>query len=121
MKIIESNSAERFDNTSFSNVVVGGKVLPLDSTYTCPKCGKELDFTKTSIQERSQLKISKLSKEYQLAFDNYAYQHLLNNLFFLDWCCAKCKTPTRVYVKHWTGGRRGDSGLDIVTVLETAE
>lgn len=37
---------------------------------------------------------------------------------YLDWYCPKCRLPARVYFKQWAGGRHGDTGINIITVIE---
>ena len=113
-----SDGKERFDNTSFSNIIEDGKSLPLFATYTCPICAEQIGFTKKDFEERSLNNYSNLSKENQILFSKSAREGQFDNLHFLDWYCPKCKIPVRVYVEHWAGGRHGDAGVNIRFTLE---
>ena len=118
MKVIIANSSERFDNISFSNVTDDGKSLSIFSNYTCPKCKENIVFKKNDFVERSLKDFSNLSIEHQTLFNASANDNQFNNFHFLDWYCPKCNLPVRVYVEHWVGGRHGDSGVNLKSVLE---
>jgi hypothetical protein len=121
MQLNVTNSAERFDNTRFSNEVIVGVSLPLSGTYACPRCHEMIGFTKEASEKRSTLDFSNLSLEIQSLFGSWAEKNDMKGHHFLDWNCPKCHLPARVYVQHWIGGRHGDAGVDLLSVLELAE
>ncbi|MFA6455665.1 MAG: hypothetical protein WCW40_02495 [Bacteroidota bacterium] len=118
MKLQTINASERFDNTSFSNEVIDGKSVPLQTLFTCAACGEKVGFTKNHIEHRSRVSASNLSSHHQGVFDAHAKEHHIRTTGFLDWNCPRCTSPIRVYVEHWAGGRHGDSGVEIKYVVE---
>jgi len=118
MKVIISDSSDRFDNIAFSNVIEDGKSLPTLATYTCPTCKEKIGFTKINFEERYLMNHSNLSLDHQSLFNKTSQENKFDGLRFLDWYCPKCNLPVRVYLKHWFGGHHGDAGVRIFKVLE---
>ena len=118
VKITSVQSAERFDNTEFSNEVVDGMALPLTAAYTCPQCGAQVGFHKSDFPQLSFQRHSNLQPELERAFDDYAREHAVTARDFLDGLCPSCRMAVRVYVKIWAGGNHGDSGARLAIVLE---
>ena len=119
MKITSVQSAERFDNTEFSNEVVDGMALPLTAAYTCPQCSAQAGFHKRDFEQSSRQRHSNLQPELQRAFDDYAREHTVPARDFLDWLCPSCGMAARVYFQLWAGGKHGDCGARLLVVLES--
>ena len=119
---IEAVQADaRFDNTAFSNVIIDGKALPLTATYTCPRCGEQVGFTKQNLEHRAERQLSNHSPQLQRLFNAWATQNGQAGSPFLDWSCPGCQLAVRVYVHPWAGGRHGDAGVDLAVVLEAEQ
>ncbi len=109
---------ERFDNLSVSNVVKDGRAQPLTCVYRCPRCGESVLLTRDNLELRARRRISNLPPEEAAEFDRAARVRSLGESPFLDWRCPKCGVAARVYVRPWAGGRHGDSGCDIIALIE---
>lgn len=120
MKIISVKAAERFDNTEFSNEVVDGRALSIYSAYTCPRCATHVGFQKRDFESGARQHRSNLQPEVARSFDEFAQRHLSDLRDFLDWVCPKCGLAARVYVRFWAGGKHGDHGVILISVIETA-
>ena len=110
--------SSRFDNISFSNEIVDGHVLSIYSSYKCPKCETGVGFTKHDFEDRAKLRVSNLPHSIAVAMDHWAEGKKYKSSPFLDWLCPGCGLAVRAHTSPWAGGRHGDSGTDIVVVLE---
>ncbi len=118
MKISTIQATERFENTEFSNEVVDGMALPLTTAYTCSQCGTQVGFHKLDFESGARQCRSNLEIGVAKLFDEFAQEHVTDTRDFLDWVCPKCGLPARVYVRFWAGGRHGDAGVTLLTVVE---
>lgn len=114
MKTSRVQAADRFDNTEFSNEVVDGRALPIYSAYTCPGCATRIGFFQDGARRRRTNLASDLAKQ----FDEFARKEALDTEDYLDWICPKCRLAARVYVRFWAGGRHGDCGMTLLSVIE---
>ena len=118
MKITCVKAADRFDNTEFSSEVVDGVALSIYTAYTCPQCGVRIGFQKSDFERHTRQHYSNVAPETGRCFDEFAREHLSDVREYLDWVCPRCELPTRVYFQLWAGGRHGDHGISLRTVLE---
>lgn len=118
MKVVASQALQRFDNVEFSNEILDGMSRPLGAVYTCPFCGALVSFRKGDFEATSRSTRSKLPPNVQQYFDEFASKHHVPSGEFLDWPCPGCGLAARVYVRHWAGGKHGDAGTSLLTVLE---
>jgi len=118
MKIHAVPADRRFDQTAFSIVVTKDRALPLITTYTCPLCSERVRFSKQNFAERSACRVSHLHPVVRELFDGWAATHGKNGKPFLDWVCAGCGLPVRVYAHPWDGGQHGESVIELSVVLE---
>ena len=109
---------ERFDHMHVSNVVEDGQALSLTCTYRCPQCEKGVLLTRENLERRSLRRDSNLPLPTARQFEEEAHLHAMQTEAFLDWSCPKCGLAARVYVRPWAGGRHGDSGVDIIALVE---
>jgi ribosomal protein S27AE len=109
---------ERFDNLHVSSVVQDGQALPLTCLYRCPRCTEGVVLTKENLVDRAPRRFSNLPPSVAKKFDEEAGLRSLGAAAFLDWPCPKCGLAVRAYVKPWFGGRHGDSGSDIIALVE---
>jgi hypothetical protein len=116
--IIKIDPSARFDNTSVSNEIFEGQALSMYAHYTCPTCGQGIRFNKQDLEHRSTLRSSTLPPDVGARIDVLAAVEGLSHAEFLDWECPGCRLAVRVYVQKWAGGRHGDSGANIVAVIE---
>ena len=121
MNIEVTPAASRFDRTAFSNESVAGQALPLTATYTCPRCGERVGFTKSNLEDRARQQASNLRHSVQRSFNQWASENNRVGNPFLDWACPGCGLAVRVYARAWAGGRHGDSGVDLDVVLEAEQ
>jgi predicted RNA-binding Zn-ribbon protein involved in translation (DUF1610 family) len=110
----------RFDNVSFSNVIVDGRSLPPTTTYTCPRCEQHVGFTRQNF-EHAWLRRSIVPLPLAALLDTAAASRGHESLGFVDWACPGCGLVVRAYANAWAGGMHGDSGVDIVEVAEMAQ
>ncbi len=118
MKISTIQATERFENTAFSNEVVDGMALPLTTAYTCSQCGTQIGFHKRDFEAGARQHRSNLERAVSAQFDEFAHEHMPDARDFLDWICPHCGLAARVYVRFWAGGKHGDAGIRLLTVLE---
>jgi hypothetical protein len=118
MKIYTIRANERFENTEFSNVILDGMALPLTTAYTCSKCGTQIGFRKHDFEAGAPKHRSNLEPRVARLLDEFAREHITGLRDFLDWACPHCGLAARVYVRFWAGGKHGDAGVSLVTVLE---
>jgi rubredoxin len=110
---------ERFDNIAFSTELVEGMASSLHTVYVCPQCEEKIAFQKRNFEcSLSKTHRSNLTIEVASCFDAFAQENLKRDSPFLDWICPGCGTAARVYVEFWAGGRHGDSGINLLTVIE---
>lgn len=121
MKIRFVPADERFDQTAFSNEVVHGEVLGIHTLWRCPRCPQQVRFSKEQFEVRARQRVSNLDVPMRAAFDAWAERHGEASAPFLDWVCPGCGMASRVYVHPWAGGRHGDAGVNLGTVLEIAD
>ena len=119
MKITSVKAGERFDNTEFSNEIVDGRALSIYTAYTCPHCTAQIGFQKQDFESGARQRHSNLQPEVARSFDEFAQEHLSDLHDFLDWVCPKCRLAARVYVRYWSGGKHGDHGVILMSVIET--
>ncbi len=118
MKISTIQATDRFENTEFSNEVVDGMALPLTTAYTCSQCGTQIGFHKRDFESGAREHRSNLEPGVARLLDEFAREHITDTQDFLDWVCPQCGLAARVYVRFWAGGKHGDAGVSLVTVLE---
>jgi predicted RNA-binding Zn-ribbon protein involved in translation (DUF1610 family) len=111
-------ATERFENTEFSNEVVDGMALPLTTAYTCSQCGTQIGFHKRDFESGARQHHSNLESRVSRRFDEFAREHITDTQDFLDWACPQCGLAARVYVRFWAGGKHGDAGVRLLTVIE---
>jgi hypothetical protein len=110
-------ATNRFDSASFSNEVVAGRSLPPTATYTCPRCDHLVGFRREHFETASR-RTSNFENDVASQFDDEGRGRGHADLGFVDWCCPGCGLLVRAYVRTWAGGRHGDSGADIIEVVE---
>ena len=142
--------SDRFDQTEFSNEVTNGTALSLSTIWHCPNCGEGVSFSKHHFEERAKLDFTNLPSVIAHEFDQWAENTTLSKLAyydfsslrngaarnyekqrtenktvstleFLDWQCPNCQLSARAYVDKWAGGRHGDGGVNIVTLIEKSD
>lgn len=118
MSTIQVSATERFDIVALSTEIFDGRVTPLHTIYTCPLCREEVSFSRYDFESRGRRETSNLSDEHSTVISALAQASGVGSEEYLDWYCPKCHLPVRVYFRHWAGGRHGDSGIDIITVIE---
>ena len=118
MKIASVKATERFDNTEFSNQIVDGSALSIYTAYTCPNCEEQVGFQKRNFEDAVKQRRTNLAPDIAKHFDEFAREHVARADHYLDWICPGCGLSVRVYLQVWAGGRHGDSGVDLVTVIE---
>ncbi len=118
VKIASVKATERFDNTEFSNQIVDGTALSVYAAYTCPSCEERIGFQKRNFEDAANQNRTNLAPDMAKRFDEFARQHLAGKDHYLDWVCPSCGLSVRVYLQVWAGGRHGDSGVNLVTVIE---
>jgi len=118
-KITSVKAEERFDNIDFSNVVADGMALSIHTAYTCP-CGTRIGFQKHDFERHLQQPFSNVARDISKCFDEFAQEHLGRVRDYLDWVCPSCGLPARVYFEFWAGGKHGDFGFHLHTVVEAA-
>lgn len=119
LNITMVKAEERFDNIAFSTELVEGMASSLHTVYVCPQCEEKIAFQKRNFEcSLSKTHRSNLTIEVASCFDAFAQENLKRDSPFLDWICPGCGTAARVYVEFWAGGRHGDSGINLLTVIE---
>ena len=121
MPAIQVSATERFDEVSMSTEILEGRVTPLHTLYTCPQCGEKVSFSRTDFESRGRRQTSNLSEVHSSAISALAQETGFGADEYLDWYCPTCRLPTRAYFRQWAGGRHGDSGVDIISVVEFQE
>jgi len=121
MLITQVEAAERFDSVAFSSEIIDGRTTSMYTCYRCPRCGERIQFTRRDFEERAPRRLSNLPSEAALEIDAWAARSALGDAPFLDWVCPACSLPARVYVQPWAGGRHGDHGVKLLTVVECAQ
>jgi hypothetical protein len=119
VKITSVKAEERFDNIEFSNAVADSTALSIYTAYTCP-CGTRTGFQKHDFERHMRQPFSNIAPEIAKCFDEFAQEHLGRIIDYLDWACPSCRAPARVYFQFWAGGKHGDSGFHLHTVVEAA-
>jgi predicted RNA-binding Zn-ribbon protein involved in translation (DUF1610 family) len=120
MKIVFVNAAERFDNTRFSNEVLGGMAASIYSVYTCPRCAAKISYQKANFEHERPPHYSNIAPEISARFDVFAKTNVGTKLDYVDWLCPQCGLAARVYYSRWAGGRHGDAGITLECVIESA-
>lgn len=118
MNIFKVQAADRFDNTEFTNEVEDGRARSIYSAYTCPGCATPIGFHKRDFQDGARQQRTNLASGVATRFDEFARTNGIGTDDFLDWICPKCRLAARVYVQFWAGGRHGDCGITLLTVIE---
>jgi rubredoxin len=118
MKLEVVNVERRFDQTAFSTEIIDGRALSLTATYTCPRCAERVAFSKENFERRAASQRSNLEATLQRLLNEWASRNGEAGHPFLDWRCPGCGLATRVYAQPWAGGRHGDSGVNLTSVLE---
>jgi rubredoxin len=119
MKISCVDASERFDNTEFNNVIVDGRATSMYSVYACPQCREKIGFEKIHFEHAIRSQHSNLPPGISSDFDIEGVRTSTSNTaHFLDWLCPKCGLASRVYFRVWVGGRHGDAGISLATILE---
>jgi hypothetical protein len=118
VKISSIQAADRFPNTEFSNEVVDGMALPLTTAYTCSQCSTQIGFHKRDFESGARQHRSNLEPGVARMFDEFAHEHMPDARDYLDWACPRCGLAARVYVRFWAGGKHGDAGVSLLTVVE---
>ena len=121
MEITSINAEKRFDIISFDNVVDGLDIAArsIFTVYTCPRCNEKIWFQRSDFEKVWKRRDwSNLPQEVARYFEEFASEQGLR-LKFLDWQCPKCSLAARVLVECWAGGRHGDYGFELRTVLES--
>jgi rubredoxin len=121
MSSIQVSATERFDEVALSSEIVDGRVGSLHTIYTCPLCREKVSFSRDDFESRGRRETSNLSTEHSAAISDLAQASDVGDNEYLDWYCPKCRLPVRAYFRQWAGGRHGDSGIDIITVIELQE
>lgn len=93
--------------------------LPLTTAYTCSQCATQVGFHKHDFETGARQHRSNLAPGVARRFDEFAREHVNNAQDFLDWACPQCGLAVRVYVRFWAGGKHGDAGVSLLTVIET--
>jgi predicted RNA-binding Zn-ribbon protein involved in translation (DUF1610 family) len=118
VSITQVGAAERFDSVAFSSETIDGAATSMYTHYRCPRCGELIQFAKRDFEHRAPRRLSNLPGELAREIDAWAAQAALREAPFLDWVCPTCGLAARVYVQPWAGGRHGDHGVDLLTVVE---
>lgn len=121
MEVTCVKAAERFDNVELDNAVdwLDKTAKSIYAIYTCPRCGEKIRFQKDDFQKAwTRHDWTNLPQDVARSFDQYAHEHGLDSKHYLDWQCPKCNLAARVLVEPWAGGRHGDAGFDLHSVLE---
>jgi len=118
MSAIQVNAAERFDEVALSTEILDGRVSPLHTIYTCPSCREKVSFSRVDFESRGRRETSNLTAEHSAIIAALAQTSGVGADEYLDWYCPKCRLPARAYFRRWAGGRHGDSGVNIITVVE---
>jgi rubredoxin len=111
-------ATDRFENTEFSNEVLDGMALPLTTAYTCSQCGTQIGFHKRDFETGAREHRSNLKPGVARLLDEFAREHIPDTRDFLDWVCPQCGLAARVYVRFWAGGKHGDAGVSLLSVIE---
>ena len=117
MTAVQVNATERFNEISLSTEILDGRATPFHTLYTCPKCAEKVSFSRTDFESRGRHQTSNLSEVLSFAISAFAQESGIGADEYLDWYCPKCRLPTRAYFRQWAGGRHGDSGIDIISVV----
>jgi hypothetical protein len=112
-----SPADERFSETHLTSEF-GESSGPLYTQYTCPQCRRALNFTRNDFENRGRHKTTNLPSECAADISLAALDLGLDQKAYLDWACPGCQLPARVYFSGWAGGRHGDGGIDLITVVE---
>ncbi len=118
MPSIQVPASERFDETALDDVVEDGNAGPLYTRYTCPSCNGQVAFSRVDFESRGLRETSNLTPEHSAALTALAHLANFASNEYLDWYCPGCKMATRVYFQRWAGGRHGDSGVELLVVVE---
>ncbi len=118
MNLTQVSATERFDEVILDNVVEDGRATSFYTCYTCPSCQEKLRFTRADFESRGRRTTSNLSPELSLAFTALASSTKFADSEYLDWHCPGCKMSVRLYFQQWAGGRHGDSGVELQTIIE---
>jgi uncharacterized Zn finger protein (UPF0148 family) len=118
MSTIQVSATDRFDEVALSTEILDGRVAPLHTVYTCPSCGEQVSFSRMDFESRGRRETSNLASQHSQVMSALAQTVGVGGDMYLDWYCPKCRLPARAYFRQWAGGHHGDSGINIITVIE---
>jgi rubredoxin len=121
MQIVRVDAQDRFDNVKLDNVVDWPTLTAnsMFTIYTCPRCNEKIKFQRSDFEKvRKKRNWTNFPPEVARRFDEFASKNGLDMRYFLDWLCPKCGLPARVLIECWAGGRYGDYGFNLHSVLE---
>jgi predicted RNA-binding Zn-ribbon protein involved in translation (DUF1610 family) len=120
MEIISVKATDRFDNVKLYNVVDWWTLTAksIFTIYTCPRCNEKIRFQRSDFEiVWKRRNWTNLPLEVARCLDEFTLEHGFN-LKFLDWQCPKCGLAARALIECWAGGRHGDYGFKLHSVLE---
>ena len=85
---------------------------------TSSTCNDEISIGFNDLKKHQLSNYSNLSHADQLEFERFTTESVINKPnSFLDYYCPTCKTPIRLLYESWAGGRHGEYGYDLKTIL----
>ena len=118
MNISRIDASDRFDNVKFDNVFLDGMARSINTFYTCPQCGEQVGFQIRNFENAKRQRHTNLSPEVAEHFEEFVRSSPIGTRDWLDWLCPGCGVSVRVFFESWGGGRHGDGGIDLLTLLE---
>jgi hypothetical protein len=122
MNIKAVDPALRFEVTGLGNDVAWGDAGwesgPLYTKYVCAGCKEGVVFSKADLIDGCRRPATNLTPTIASQFDACSASNGIKENGFLDWLCPQCHLARRIYVRPWAGGHHGDSGVQIVALLE---
>ena len=84
----------------------------------CPTCDETVSLAFKDLEKHQQSDYSNLTDDKQKSINEFVELNLKEvPNSFLDFICPNCKTPIRLYYESWAGGRHGEYGYELKTVI----
>jgi len=114
---MKQTKAEILTNkTHFSNYE-DYKTYPT-ANLKCPSCKVKISIAFKDLEKHQLSNCSNLAEEKQKLINEFVklnMQKIPNS--FLDYVCPNCNSSVRLYYNSWAGGRHGENGYELETII----